>query len=165
MIRTRLRTLVATLLVSLGAGACAQPPQDPEPIVSTATDEAAIREVALANDAVMMAEDLDGLLARYADDVVRMDAGRPVMRGLEAIREAYVTRFAAWNFDVTSHVLDVKVAGDLAVARTSWTSHGVPADGGPEYQITGKSVLTFQRQTDGSWKIVWEIWNRDVAAP
>ena len=57
---------------------------------------------------------------------------------------------------------DVRVSGDLAIARGTYEGKSSLKAGGYSVQEKGKWLTAFQRQPDGSWKSFWDIWNSDL---
>jgi len=57
---------------------------------------------------------------------------------------------------------DVRVSGNLAVARGTQEASTAPKKGGNIVRDKEKWIVVYQRQTDGSWKILWEIYNSDL---
>jgi ketosteroid isomerase-like protein len=53
---------------------------------------------------------------------------------------------------------DYEVVGDYATRLGEWTQTLTPAGGGEDIVETGRCMLGWSN-TDGEWKVVWEIWN------
>jgi ketosteroid isomerase-like protein len=47
------------------------------------------------------------------------------------------------------------------VERARYEATITPRAGGAALQETGKHIVVYRRQADGSWKVLWEIWNQD----
>ncbi len=62
-------------------------------------------------------------------------------------------------------VEDVRVFGDWAFMRGVYTVKRTPKTGGEPIQFPGKWMAFKQRQLDGSWKIVSDIFNSDSPIP
>jgi ketosteroid isomerase-like protein len=56
---------------------------------------------------------------------------------------------------------EIRVTGDWAYSRYSYTWILTPVPGGESVEVSGKGIWIVQRQPDGSWKIAREIWNND----
>ena len=109
-------------------------------------------------------KDLDALVACYTDDAVRMSADEPVWIGMNAIRTGFQKGFEMYDEQAKDIVEDVRVFGDLACLRGTWIATLNPKDAEETISESGKWMSLMQRQSDGSWKTVWDIWNRDHPA-
>ena len=65
--------------------------------------------------------------------------------------------------NVTFHTEDVQVAGDLAVETGRYEMTFTPKQG-KAINDKGKYVTVWQRQPDGSWKVLRDISNSDLPA-
>jgi uncharacterized protein (TIGR02246 family) len=95
----------------------------------------------------------------YLDNAVRINPEEGVLTGKEAIRNAYKTFFEKYNVTKCENkVEDIRVSGDLAVIRGSFSGTFVPKEGGGPIQKKGHHwVAVYERQTDGSWKHVLDL--------
>jgi uncharacterized protein (TIGR02246 family) len=121
-------------------------------------------------DAAFKAHDADGLAALYTDDAVRMVPDQPAWVGKEAIRAGFAAGFESEGFEqytieVENMAEDVVVSGEWATFRGIGTETWSPKGGGEPIHTTAKYMSLNQRQPDGSWKIVWDIWNPDEPQP
>lgn len=125
-------------------------------------DEAAIRALTTSFDAATSARDIDAMMSRYAEGAARMDPNVPTLIGRDAIRVAFVEGWEANNPVVANELVDFRISGDLAVSRGTWTATIRPASGEEPYEDQGKWAAAAERQADGSWKSIWEIWSSDL---
>ena len=58
---------------------------------------------------------------------------------------------------------DVQISGDFGVETGSYEQTLTPKTGKPMHDV-GKYLLVWKRQADGSWKILREAYNTDLAA-
>ena len=125
------------------------------------TDVAAIK--ALLDEFVQLydAEDFDRLMSVfYAENPVLMTPNVPVRKGKEAILLAYQEDSRANIEHIDSSVAeDVRISGNLAVAWGMDTGTTTPRSGGEPVPYSLKWMMAFERQSDGTWKCLWEIWN------
>lgn len=126
-----------------------------------ASDEAAIRQMVESFDAAVRAEDIEAMMSRYSESSVRMNPNAPAAVGSAAIRELFLQGWEANDFDVTNELTDLHVANGLAAGRGTYTSRITPADGSDPYEDAGKWSSAWQKQPDGSWTTLWDIWNSD----
>jgi ketosteroid isomerase-like protein len=99
----------------------------------------------------------------YTGDAVRLQPNGSPLEGIEAIRK-YAQADLDRNTSIkeTDSVASVLSSGDLAVARGTWTWTATPtASGLSAVNDQGKWVGAFRRQSDGTWKCVYDMWNSD----
>jgi ketosteroid isomerase-like protein len=159
MIRSSLRRS-GFLLLSAELGACAQAAL---PAASfTAGDKAAIDSVGAEVMAISNGSQNYDAMAEtgYAPDAIELPPNQPAVQGRAAIAEflgsfSKVTSFGAQTLDLTG-------AGDLAYQYGTY--HMVME--GPNGPMTddGKFIEVWKRQTDGSWKVPYDMLNSDVPA-
>ena len=106
--------------------------------------------------------DMEAVLSYWADDAVMMAPGQPPIRGKAAIRDYLMATGDIPGFRIRWEPLEahVSASGDLAylIERNEITvtdSTGAPVT---EYN---KVVTVWERQEDGSWKNVVDMWNAD----
>lgn len=149
------------LTMMLALVACqpaAEPPTEaPAQPTFTADDEAAIRGMLekYVEDFAMEWEST----AYYAADAVRMPPNAPMIQGTAAIQELWDALPPRTGFTITPQV--IAGDGDLAYARGAYTLGLAPPDGDP-VNMVGKWHAIYERQADGSWLCVSDIWNTDM---
>lgn len=146
-----MRTISLILFAVLVAG-CAQQTG------STEADVEAITALFAEAGAAAAAGDVDRTLASYADDAISMPPDMPPNVGTDAMRAAMQGYFDEYTFELTTHVDEVQVMGDIAYALASWSETMTPKGEGEVTQQQGKWIVIFQRQADGSWKNWREMW-------
>ena len=150
------------LVLALLLPACQQPAQPAELVQSTAADEIAIRESLQRNGELWNAADVEGVLAEYAEDAVLMPPEAPAVVGKEALRTSWSEFLGQntpdWHFTIE----DIRVSGDLGFVRGEFAVSITEKESNKTEEDEGKSVFVFQRQSDGTWKTVIEIFNSNV---
>lgn len=112
------------------------------------------------------AGDADGVAALMTDKTVYADLNLPVAVGKEAIRSQTAAFNNLFKFNFNVPVEDVRVIGDLAVARGSWSVKLTPkAQGIAPISDGGSWILVLARQNDGSWKWDWCVPNSNQPLP
>ncbi len=91
-----------------------------------------------------------------APNIISMECGSPSTFGVEADREGFKRGFARdadWRVSLIDETVDVASSGDLAVYRGTYNEDNSRAG----VLLTHKTnfLAEFNRQSDGSWKIVW----------
>ncbi len=121
--------------------------------------EDGIRERYDAFNAAFGAADAEAVVAFYADNAIRVDSDGAVMDGIAAIRDDVSTFFGDNNYvldEVTAP--DIQASGDLAVTLSVFREHWTPKAGGETSRQVGQWLVVWQRQSDGSWLILREMW-------
>jgi uncharacterized protein (TIGR02246 family) len=111
----------------------------------------------------MMANDATAASVNYADDAVMMMNGMPAMRGKPAIEAGMKGMMESMSITAAKFTTDeVMVAGDMAIETGTYTMTMQPK-GGKAMDDKGKYMTIWKKQADGSWKIVRDINNTDMA--
>ncbi len=121
--------------------------------------EDGIRERHDAYNAAFGAADPEAVVAFYADNAIRVDSDGTVMEGTAAIRNVLSTFFGDNDYvldEVTAP--DIQASGDLAVTLSVFREHWTPKAGGETSRQVGQWLVVWQRQSDGSWLIIREMW-------
>jgi uncharacterized protein (TIGR02246 family) len=110
--------------------------------------------------------DAAGLMAMYAPDAVVMQPNTPAWHGHDEIQKGwagFLSSITVKELDLPTD--DVLTSGDLAVQTGSYTFTFQPRTAGArEMTDKGKYVVVWQKQADGSWKAVRDIFNSDLPA-
>lgn len=125
-------------------------------------DRAAIRQAQEEFVKLMNARDFKGLAALYAEDAVVLPPNQPVVQGRAAIQAFMENSPPSSNFQL--RVWEVEGRADLAYSRETASSTVSPA--GAEAGVARDKVLAiWRKQADGSWKVLRDTWNSDLALP
>ena len=81
-------------------------------------------------DAEVNAGNVDGFMAFYADDTVQMPPNNPIVIGKDSLRSGAEKFFAANINEIRSTVEDIRVSGDWAFMRLTYTASSTPKDDG-----------------------------------
>ncbi len=153
------------ILLSLLLIAGCTPTEPVEEASTTEADVEAINQLPATFAAALNAGDLDGIMAGFTDDAVRMPPNAPAIIGKESIRSLMQTNLEQNTYQLDNPPEEVQVSGDLAFARGTYTVTVTPKAGGESIQREGKYLVVFQKQPDGSWKAARDIWNSDNPPP
>ena len=145
---------VLLLLVS----ACAQKVNDPADVKAVNDLLAGFSKAVMAKDAAFFES------TYYRDDAIRLQPHGVPIKGKEDIIKSFKDGYANYTYDgFTLPVDEVLSSGDLAVARGTGTGTSTPKGSGlPVNSDPGKWVGVYKRQSDGSWKCTFDIWNANL---
>jgi len=147
----RTANLALFLAVGMFVTACAPTEQALDPNV--------IRERYDAYNAAFGAADPEAVVTFYADNAIRVDSDGSVMAGIAAIRDEISTFFGDNDYVLDEATApDVQASGDLAVTLSVFREHWTPKAGGETSRQVGQWLIVWQRQSDGSWMIIREMW-------
>ena len=124
-------------------------------------DVAAIKALIAEWVRLYNAEDFENMISVfYADEAVVMNPNAPARRTKEAILLMYQKDYESNIEHVdTSVAEDVRVSGNTAVAWGMDTGTTTPRSGGAPVPYSLKWLMVFERQSDGAWKCLYEMWN------
>jgi len=151
---------IALCVLLLLVTACTQKVNDPADVKAIKDLLAEFPKAAKANDANFFAS------TYYREDAIRFPPNGLPARGRESIMKLWQNFWADYKVtDFTVPVDEVYTSGDLAVARGTGQETDTPiASGLPALKYPAKWVGVYQRQSDGSWKCAFDIWNSDDPA-
>jgi len=115
----KIRYAVILSVVLLPVSACAQK-------VNDAADVRAIKKSMDDFPKAVNAADANGVIALMTDKAIFADLSAPVAVGKDAIRSHFQSFFDHFKADLSTSVEDVRVTGDLAVARGTFTNKVTP---------------------------------------
>lgn len=107
------------------------------------------------------AEDFPKLIsAFYAENAILMNPNGPAHKTKEAILRSY-QKWSELNIEHvdTSVVEDLRVCGDWAFGQGMDTGTTTPRSGGAPVRYSVKWLMVFERQADGAWKCLYEMWS------
>jgi ketosteroid isomerase-like protein len=138
--------------------------------VPKANDPAAVQAIQKGADdyvKAMNARDTDAAVAMMSDNMVYADINVPAMTGKAAVKKLHQYFFEPLSaVEFTMPVADVRVTGNLGVARGTWTAKLTPKSGlVPQTHDSGSWMAVLERQGDGSWQWQSLVANSDQPLP
>jgi len=139
------------------------------PEVNVEADVAAIQALLDEWAQLYNAGDFDRLVSTfYAENAVVISPDKPVRKGKEAILLEYKKEDEFYKLNkehVDSSVAqEVRVSGNLAAAWGIDADTSTPRSGGEPVKYTVNWLMAFERQPDGTWKCLYEMWD-DLPRP
>ena len=152
--------VVIFCILLLFFSACAQKVNDPTDLKAINDLLAAFPKAEMANDAAWFTSTF------YLENAVQMPPNGTPIAGKEAIAKALQANYDTYaSIKMESTPDAVLSSGNLAVARGKYTWSATPkARGLGVIDEQGKWVTAYQRQPDGAWKCIFDIWNSDNPA-
>jgi uncharacterized protein (TIGR02246 family) len=126
-------------------------------------DEAAVRAVDREWTRAATAGDGSALTALYASDATLLPPNEPVAKG-EAVKKYNIDMVNAFSGPIELTTTAVEGRGDLAYAVGMYRATLTPKKAGAKALPTeeGKYLEVLKKQADGSWKIVYDMWNQNA---
>jgi uncharacterized protein (TIGR02246 family) len=152
--------LVPILFVIMILPACAPEPEPPaEQVTNIEADMEALKALPEQWDVTYHANDLEAIMQLYTQDAVRLPPNEDIQDGKEAIRNHLQSEFSEYTSEGEIVVIDARVSGDLGYVRGTYIGKSTSKTGGEPIMYDNRFVTVAQRQVDGSWKSICEIWN------
>jgi ketosteroid isomerase-like protein len=143
-------TLTVFSLVLLLTG-CTQAPPPVDPSVITSQSD--------AWEAALNAGDVDGVVALYTSDARVLPPNREMVHGSAGVRAEFGAMIdAGLGGELTS--VDTIVSGDIGYNVGTFVLRA-----GSDVVDSGKFIETWQRGSDGQWRISNDIYNSDMPVP
>ena len=154
------RTVLMLALASFCCAGCQKEPTD-----TRALDERAIRGADAATLKAAQGNDVNGAVANYANDADWLPPNAPIVHGKTAIRAGWAKLIGNPGFTIDWQINKLEVARSGDLAYTIYT-YQMTLDGANGKPITdqGKDMAVWKKQSDGTWKIVVDTFNSDLAA-
>jgi ketosteroid isomerase-like protein len=136
------------------------------PLVDTAADKATIEKLYPAWVEAANTKDIETWTSFLAPDARFQPPNLPALKTHEEIRNFYGALFEDPRFALDCHQQQVEVAasGDIAWSRGSCDGSFTGQDGEAAYLKT-KWLKVWQKQPNGEWKNLVNMWNSDLPAP
>ncbi len=116
-------------------------------------------------EAAENAGDADYFVEMMAEDAVIMAPDQPVQEGKTAcasfVREVLAGLLETFNRQIRYVSAEVRVIGDVAFDRGTFSFTVSPKAGGETVQETGKYLWIHSRASDGSWRVARAIVSLD----
>ena len=164
---------ICIALLALSAVACS-------PKAAENGADTAARQVSSTNDRATVQLAIDSSMARYRDGMLTGDTAKmssvytadamvflpnfPLARGHSGINQLNAGLLAAFSITAANFkTTDLILTGDYAIETGTYAMTMKPKTGASIADV-GKYVSIWQKQSDGSWKMVRDISNSDKAA-
>jgi ketosteroid isomerase-like protein len=128
---------------------------------SQGADEAAIAEFNARYLKAINDGDIATLSSLTTEGHIMLAPNRPPTVGKKANDEANGRAFQMFDIDETWTPLETVISGDLAYQRGTFTVAATPKAGGNTTRTSGSFLRIYQRQADGSWRMVRDMFNSD----
>ena len=135
---------------------------------TAAPDPAAVRQTIEAANSRFATAFLSGdtatLLATYASDAIVLPPNAKINAGRDAIAKEMAGMLSAMKLTAFAlHTQDVITTGDYAIETGSYDMTIQPKTGKP-VQDVGKYLTVWKKQSDGSYKLIRDMFSSDAPA-
>jgi ketosteroid isomerase-like protein len=160
---SRLSAVFALVMILIAIGC-----RTPAPTGLSDADKAAIQKVLDEAVRIGNAPTKDWaayVRAYYAEDAVVLPPNGPAVQGW-ALMESWFAAFPPMS-DFGPQIIEVEGRGDLAFVRGTYSMMLTLPGAAEPTNDTGKYIEIWRKQTDGSWRVVRDMFNSDLplAAP
>jgi uncharacterized protein (TIGR02246 family) len=97
------------------------------------------------------AEDPERCVAVMDTDIVWFPPGMAAMQGRQAVHEWMAPFFGRFKYDFSVRDVRVRMAGEWAVERGTFTSNLTSRDDGKSGRHSGQYLILWHRETDERW--------------
>jgi len=106
---------------------------------------------------------VDNYISFFHENAVILPPGQAPIKGIEEIREFYSVFEEVFipSFDLVYSERKFKVEDSLAVRRYEGYAEIPLQDGNDTLISNNKYIDLLTKQSDGSWKIIWHMWNEN----
>jgi ketosteroid isomerase-like protein len=106
-------------------------------------------------------EDIAALSSLTTEGHIMLAPNRPPIVGKAANDALNGGAFEQFDFDETWTPEETVVSGDWAHQRGSFTTTVSPRAGGEPRVVSGSFLRIYQRQPDGEWRMIRDMFNSD----
>ena len=163
----RVRVVACQILVAVAVAACGSGPDLASGLdANVESDLAAIERTNALTLQALNEGDLDLLNQMTAENHIMMIPGRPPLEGRAAVVEANANLISSWNIVERWMPIETIVSGDYAWQRGEFDINMTPKRDGVEPIVSlGKYLHIYERQDDGSWLMIRDMFSDNGDPP
>lgn len=104
----------------------------------------------------------EGYASFFTNDAVLLPPDSKAVIGQDSIQKWMKNNLDTYSFQVTGFTQDeIRIGNGWAFMRVTITGTKKLKSGGKSVTTTNKYLDVLQRQTDGTWKFVYRMWNSE----
>lgn len=155
------------LLVSLVLGACAAPAPEPAPPPDAAAVKDAIQAREREWSAAYLKADAAAIAALYTEDAASIPPTGDFHRGRDAIAQDLQSQFDSVTFTAREDITDevIPLGSDHVFEVGHYNASGSYKVGGKARTSSGRYVVLWRKDTDGTWRIHRDMGTEAPAKP
>jgi ketosteroid isomerase-like protein len=144
---------VVATLTACGARESPRPPLEEDLAAIEAFNQRYLKAI---ND-----EDIAALSSLTTEGHIMFAPNRPPIVGKAANDEANGRAFEQFDFVETWTPVETVVSGDWGHQRGTFTVVAIPKAGGERRELSGNFLRIYERQPDGEWRMIRDMFNSD----
>lgn len=132
---------------------------------SYSRDEQAIRDNVHKYESSLNEGNFEKWISQWLEKGIQLPPHSPMNKGKETIAKENKVHFDNMKLEMKiTDILEVRVEGNIGVSICTYNFFGTPKDGGERVVIEpdGKALSVFERQSDNTWKILYDCFNSNV---
>ena len=108
--------------------------------------------------------DDQAVAAHYAEDAALLPPDAARVDGRANIQKFWKGAIDAGLRDLTLKAVEVEAVGDWAF-EVGEVTYSAPGTGDARATASGKDIVVWKKEADGSWRLYRDIWNSNPASP
>jgi uncharacterized protein (TIGR02246 family) len=131
-------------------------------VFAAGQDNAAINKVRLDFNTAFNEGNAEAMGRLIDKDGVWMPPGEPVIIGKDKVVARYTDYFTKVRSKFELKSGEIRLCKGLAFMSGSFVRADAPKTGGAVKEVIGHYLFVLKKQSDGTWKIISDIWNEPV---
>lgn len=155
--------LVIVVGAVLLAGGCASTGSSSTPASSATADASVLKQLDDAWSAAAATRDPAKVGAFYAENAIAFPPNAPAAVGKQAATQVWAAYFAEPSLSISWKSNDARISACGGLGFTSGSYKlSLKGPDGAMINDTGKFLCVWEKQADGSWKAIRDMWNSDL---
>jgi len=120
---------------------------------------AQIEQLLKQSDIAQNEGNLDGFMSILAPDIKLMTPDGSTISGVDSVRLVFDNLFQKYNIQFKHQLIESHVTQDFVMERGNGIGIMILKSDGQAFPVNNKYLHVWKKQMDGSWKILWSMFN------